>query len=1438
MTTTVLGIRVDLDAARARAELEALRQRLKVLADDSGLSGHAGKLRQVSNEYSGLSAKLLVVKSAMAVLTASVAGAVPVMGQMAVTAGAAFGTVMATASVAAMTKELQKLSDSTGTSAQALQEWRLAARFEGISAELGELGDIGNVFVDLSEKMDKLGTEDGKDFAEALKAIGLNAAEIKNAKPEAALLKIGDALAKIKMSDRDKSAFLSYISEDAASLLPLLEQNAAKFNEIRQYATAVGAIQSDAQLESMKQTNTELSYMKLGLEGIMTQLSAVGSRVVNTLGPNIRQLFVDARSPLQAWGVAVDVTLQKFKADLESDGWGAAFSRMFQSAYPTLHQFVASAVDFGRGYGQAFAGPMLEELKRAYAGIGAALTGAGGAEALGRGMGEAMQPVIGIVHNLSGAVQLLISNWDSLKAVASITPVGFMVAHWDTVVSVFTAVGNGIRSAAEALGILNPATADSASGVQVFLAALMALLGGAASTKLALGAIGAAVSTFAFALGPLVTGLGVATTALRVLAAAAIANPVTAAVAAIAAGAALLYANWDKVSGWWSGLWSGVVSVANSAWSLVRGIFLDNSIGQGIVSAWSSVSSGLSGVWGDLSAKAASAWNAITPAAKAGLDMWLDAHKVAFSVLRGWIGPLWSDVAGKVKAGLVEVGAVARAGWDAVVKIAEPVGGALKSLVNTALDGLKLAVSAGWEGVKSVIRLALQVLQGDFSSAWDAIKREVQGFIADVLGSFRTAASDFASLGSDMLSGLSTGISSGVKGAVDKAKGAAADVYQAVKDYFQIRSPSRVMQGLGIEVSAGLAVGIEGAGDQAVQAAAAVSMRISDEFGRMADDINSALTNSFANLDFSNLGSSLIGIFKQQVIQPLLSSALQPLSSGIAGIFGGLKNTISQALGGSGGILGSITGALGLGGGASGSGLLGGITSSLGSLFGGGGSVTTALSGIGSALGGFASALGPIGIAAGAVAVFTKLFGEKQSIIASFGQTANAADFNAYHTRRDGGNALNASSVFGTFGLVDGSRSVGRDDPKQVEGIRNMLAGLAQLDHIIASFLPQTTIETIRNRLDGFSASATDTAGLVKERTQAVFQELPAILQRAVQGGTNIMSQSAEVIAARFAYLADVNNQLLPALGQLGLRMGGTQESALAAATGLADLMGGIEGVTKAAATYYNEFYSQEERQQLALANAAATVAQFNDALGRTGAGAIDTHEEFRKYIESLNLTTQSGREAYAEAMKIVESMDLLADTGKSLQENINALPVKMLDNAAAMLQAGDAVDAVRRQTEEALGGVGEALGGLGNAAKSTMALITASVNAALKAAGQGVAANDSGFGADGSHALGLDYVPRDGYRAILHKGEMVLTAQQAASIRGGGAAQVAVNIQPQLQIVVNNASSSAKVRVERGTDAAGNMTATLTIEDIEAGLADRIRRRKGPLASLSGGLR
>jgi TP901 family phage tail tape measure protein len=49
--------------------------------------------------------------------------------------------------------------------------------------------------------------------------------------------------------------------------------------------------------------------------------------------------------------------------------------------------------------------------------------------------------------------------------------------------------------------------------------------------------------------------------------------------------------------------------------------------------------------------------------------------------------------------------------------------------------------------------------------------------------------------------------------------------------------------------------------------------------------------------------------------------------------------------------------------------------------------------------------------------------------------------------------------------------------------------------------------------------------------------------------------------------------------------------------------------------------------------------------------------------------------------------------------------------------------------------------------------------------------------GADGSHAGGLNYVPFDGYRAILHKGERVMTASENRGYDSGGG--VTINVFP-----------------------------------------------------------
>ena len=548
---------------------------------------HALAVANVANEYSGLASRLLVVKSAMAVLSAAVSGAIPVLTQMAAVAGAAFGTALATANVAAASKELENLARSTAISKQALQEWRLAARFEGVSADLNEFGDMSKVFSELDKQVKSLGTEEGKEFAASLKAIGLSAKDLKDAKADEALLKIGEALGKTKLNDAQKSTFLAGISDDAAKLLPLLEKQAIEFKEIRDYANGVGAIQSDAQLESMRLANYELSYLKLGLEGVQTQLSGVGANVLNTLGSDLSKLFIDARQPIQQWSNDVDKALKKFKTDLDNTGsWTIAIKLSLKEAYPALYGFVASAADFGRGYGQAFIAPMLTELKRGYASIRGALGAAGGAENLGKSVGEAMLPIAGIVRNVSGAIKILIDNWSTLKAVAAVTPVGFAIANWDKVSAVFGMVGNTIKSVASYFRLISPETAKSATGMQMFTATLLGLVAAGATTRIALGAVGAAFSVMRFALSPailaiqlapaaftaLATSAGVAGRALQVLALAARLNPVIAAATAIAAVAGVIVANWGKIAPFFSNLWGQVTGAFKRAFGDITNV--------------------------------------------------------------------------------------------------------------------------------------------------------------------------------------------------------------------------------------------------------------------------------------------------------------------------------------------------------------------------------------------------------------------------------------------------------------------------------------------------------------------------------------------------------------------------------------------------------------------------------------------------------------------------------------------------------------------------------------------------------------------------------------------------------------------------------------------------------------------------------------------------
>lgn len=81
------------------------------------------------------------------------------------------------------------------------------------------------------------------------------------------------------------------------------------------------------------------------------------------------------------------------------------------------------------------------------------------------------------------------------------------------------------------------------------------------------------------------------------------------------------------------------------------------------------------------------------------------------------------------------------------------------------------------------------------------------------------------------------------------------------------------------------------------------------------------------------------------------------------------------------------------------------------------------------------------------------------------------------------------------------------------------------------------------------------------------------------------------------------------------------------------------------------------------------------------------------------------------------------------------------------------------------------------------------------------------GGGADGSHATGLANVPFDGYKAILHKGEAVLTASQSSALRDAGMLKENGNGTPTLNF--NSSDENAQGRSAVTTDTNTSNTAS-----------------------------
>ncbi|NLD42075.1 MAG: phage tail tape measure protein, partial [Chloroflexi bacterium] len=209
-----------------------------------------------------------------------------------------------------------------------------------------------------------------------------------------------------------------------------------------------------------------------------------------------------------------------------------------------------------------------------------------------------------------------------------------------------------------------------------------------------------------------------------------------------------------------------------------------------------------------------------------------DAIKSAFAdaseVVTGVVEALWSAVTGffqenqeAIQEGVTTFLGIVQEVWSAFSDT-------LLAYVESLWSLLGIAFETGAEVVGQIFELFAAVLTGDWEAAQEALVAIAEAIWGGVEGAFEVGKGlvetvvtntvdsikaifdvDLSSIGANIMQSLRDGISGAVSTVTDAVSGVASGIVGAVTGFLDMHSPSRVMRQIGLDIVAGLVQGIE-----------------------------------------------------------------------------------------------------------------------------------------------------------------------------------------------------------------------------------------------------------------------------------------------------------------------------------------------------------------------------------------------------------------------------------------------------------------------------------------------------------------------------------------------------------------------------------------------------------------------------------------------------
>ncbi|MCX8047339.1 MAG: phage tail tape measure protein [Anoxybacillus gonensis] len=360
-------------------------------------------------------------------------------------------------------------------------------------------------------------------------------------------------------------------------------------------------------------------------------------------------------------------------------------------------------------------------------------------------------------------------------------------------ISIGDALAPAIRVVAEALQGLFNAFNSLPDGMKQFIAigaAISAvLLGVVASIGVVLSIVGTAMQGFGALASVLASAGGMAGVFSSAIAV--ITGPVGIAIGAIAGLVAIgtvLYKNWDEIKSFLSATWEGIKAVAAAVWDGLKTYFITvfNIYKTIFTTIWEGIKTVVTTVWEGLKTAATAIFEGI---------------KVYFTTVLNIYKTIFSTVWNAIKTTVVAV-------WDGLKATATTIFNAIASFLSNVWNGVKTSVSNIVSSLSSAVQNTFNSLKSAISNIFNGVRDTLLNIWEGIKNTAKNWASSFVEIGKDLLRGIWNGMSNMADWLWDKVRSMLSGLTDKIKNFFGIRSPSRLFAEYGGYLSQGLAIGI------------------------------------------------------------------------------------------------------------------------------------------------------------------------------------------------------------------------------------------------------------------------------------------------------------------------------------------------------------------------------------------------------------------------------------------------------------------------------------------------------------------------------------------------------------------------------------------------------------------------------------------------------